>query len=79
MTISEATAIRIKNICKEKHISINKLATMSCITQSTLQSIISGESSNPKLLTICRVCYGLNMRLEDFFDDDLFKNLDLNR
>lgn len=78
MTISEATSIRIKKICKERHISINKLATMSCLTQSTLQSIIVGESNNPKLLTICRICYGLNINLNDFFDDSIFKNLDLN-
>lgn len=78
MTISKAISIRIKNICKERHISINKLANMSCITQSTLQSIISGESNNPKLLTVCRICYGLNIELKEFFNDEIFKSLDLN-
>lgn len=78
MTISVAVANRIKNICKDKQISINKLATMSCITQSTLQSIIDGNSSNPKLLTICRICYGLDISVSEFFDDKIFDNLDLN-
>lgn len=78
MTISEAISKRIKNICKEKNISINKLATMSCLTQSTLQSIIDGSSNNPKLLTIFRICYGLNISISEFFDDDLFDNLDLD-
>ena len=77
MTISEAISKRIKNICKEKNISINKLATMSCLTQSTLQSILDGSSNNPKLLTIFRICYGLNMPVSEFFDDCLFDNLDL--
>lgn len=78
MTISEAISKRIKNICKEKNISINKLATMICLTQSTLQSIIDGSSNNPKLLTIFRICYGLNISISEFFDDDLFDNLDLD-
>lgn len=78
MTISTAVASRIKNICKDKQISINKLATMSCITQSTLQSIIDGDSSNPKLLTICRICYGLDISVSEFFDDKIFDNLELN-
>lgn len=78
MTIAEAVSKRIENICKEKNISINKLATMSCITQSTLQSIMDGSSTNPKLLTISRICYGLNISLSDFFDDKIFNNLELD-
>ena len=78
MTISKAISKRILNLCKEKNISINKLANMSFLTQSTLQSIIVGESNNPKLLTISRVCYGLEISLEEFFSDESFNNIDLN-
>lgn len=78
MTISESISKRIKNICNKRNISINKLATMSCLTQSTLQSIIDGSSNNPKLLTIVRICYGLNISITEFFDDSLFDNLDLD-
>ena len=78
MTISKAISKRILNLCKEKNISINKLANMSFLTQSTLQSIIVGESNNPKLLTISRVCYGLDISLEEFFSDESFNNIDLN-
>ncbi len=77
MTISKAISTRILNLCKEKNISINKLANMSFLTQSTLQSIIIGESNNPKLLTISRVCYGLEISLEEFFSDEAFNNIDL--
>ena len=77
MNVSKAISRRIQNICKERNISINKLATMSCLTQSTLQSIIDGSSNNPKLLTILRICYGLNIPVTEFFDDKLFENLDL--
>lgn len=77
MTISKAISTRILNICKEKNISINKLANASFLTQSTLQSIVIGDSNNPKLLTISRVCYGLEITLEEFFSDDIFNDLDL--
>lgn len=76
MIISEAIKTRILNICNEKNISINKLAIMSGLTQSTLQSIISGKSKNPKLLTIVRICESLEIEVKDFFDDKIFKNLD---
>ena len=78
MTVSKAISTRIINICKEKDISINKLANASFLTQSTLQSIIVGDSNNPKLLTISRVCYGLDITLEEFFSDEVFNDLDLN-
>lgn len=77
MTISKAISTRIINICKEKKISINKLANISFLTQFTLQAIVSGDSGNPKLLTIYRVCYGLEISLEEFFSDEIFNDLDL--
>ena len=77
MTISKAISTRIINICKEKKISINKLANISFLTQSTLQAIVSGDSGNPKLLTIYIVCYGLEISLEEFFSDEIFNDLDL--
>ncbi len=75
MTISKAISTRITKICIEKNISINKLANSSFLTQSTLQSIVVGDSTNPKLLTISRICHGLNMTLEEFFNDELFEDL----
>lgn len=76
MLTSKAVSLKLLKICQERNISINKLATLSCLTQSTVQNIIECNSKNPKLLTIVRICDGLNMSLKDFFDDDLFKQLD---
>jgi len=76
MKIREAIAIKINKICNERGISINKLASMSCLTQSTVQHLANGDSKNPKLLTIIRICDGLDMSLHEFFADDLFRNMD---
>ena len=76
MTISEAMSKKILKICAEKKITINKLASISLLTQSTIQNIVDGNSKNPKLLTIIRICDGLGITLEEFFKDELFLNID---
>ena len=76
MRLSEAMSKKLLKICEERDISINKLATICLLTQSTVQNIIEGNSSNSKLLTIVRICDGLGITLEEFFSDELFKNID---
>ena len=76
MKLSEAMSKKLLKICEEQNISINKLATICLLTQSTVQNIIECNSSNPKLLTIVRICDGLGMKLEEFFSDELFTNID---
>lgn len=76
MKISEAMSKKLLKICEERGISINKLANMCCLTQSTIQNIIEGNSTNPKLLTVVRICEGLGIFLSEFFDDELFSNID---
>ncbi len=76
MTISEATQKRIIELCKERNITINRLATLSGITQSTLNNIVKGNSKTPTLQTIVYLCAGFNIEIIDFFCSDLFKNLD---
>lgn len=76
MKLSGAVSQKILKICDEKNISINKLASICCLTQSTVQSLIDGKSKNPKMLTIIRICEGLDIRLKDFFDDHIFDNIE---
>ena len=76
MKMQEAIRLRILNLCKERNITINKLATLSGIYQSTVNSIMDGSSQNPKLLTISRICVGLNIEMKYFFDDIIFKDID---
>lgn len=76
MKISEAVSEKLNIILKEKNITVNKLASVSCLTQSTVDSIINGKSKNPKLLIIVRICDGLGITLTEFFDDKLFCDID---
>lgn len=76
MKLSRAISKKISKICAEKNITPNKLANICCLTQSTIQNLIAEKSNNPKLLTIIRICEGLNISVKDFFDDELFSAIE---
>ncbi len=76
MVIGDAVRERIIFLCKEKDITINKLATVSGITQSTLNNIISGRNNSTTISTIKKICDGLDISIQAFFDSENFYNLD---
>lgn len=76
MKLNEAVAARILEYCNNRNIIVNKLCTMSGVIQSTVNSIFSGRSQNPKLQTIAYLCEGLSISLSEFFDSPVFSNLD---
>ena len=76
MTIGEATRLRILDLCKEKNISVNKLSTTCGITQSTLNNIIGGRNKSTTISTIKKICDGLDIPINLFFNSPLFDNLE---
>ena len=68
MTYSEAVVARIKRLMQEKHITVNRLATLSGITQSTVENFMSGKTGNPKLKTLCKLAAGLEMTVAELLD-----------
>lgn len=68
MTYSEAISKRLISICKERNLTTNKLSTLSGITQSTIQDLITGKSKNPKLKTLHKIAIGLNITLSELLD-----------
>lgn len=75
MNLSIAIKYRINELCKQNNISVNKLATICGITQSTLANINARPTTNLTVLTVMRICRGLEISLQDFFDSPLF-NID---
>lgn len=76
MTVSEATKLRIEELCNEKGINFCRLATVSGIPYTTVKSIIYSQSKNPGITTIKKICDGLEITISDFFDTDTFRNLE---
>ncbi len=67
---------RIFELCNERNISINKLATLSALPPSSVKNILYGKSLNPKLLTIKLICDGLDITLGEFFSTPEFDSLE---
>lgn len=76
MNVGEAVKERILELCRERDISINKLCTMSGVTQSTVNNIVSGRNKSVTISTIKKLCDGLDMPIEEFFRSDLFRGLE---
>lgn len=76
MCTREAVVKRIRNLCNERGITPNGLSNMAGISQATVKSILNGESRNPGIVTIKKLCDGFGITITDFFDDELFKNLE---
>lgn len=68
MDYSEIYANRIKSLCKQRGIAINKLATMSGVNQSTLDNIVRGITKDPRAKTLHKVAIAFNMALAEFLD-----------
>ena len=76
MNTREAVAKRIMCMCKERNITPNGLSYISAVPQSTIKSILNGESANPGIVTIKKLCDGFNITLGDFFSTSYFDELE---
>ena len=74
-TIS-AVKNRILQLCGERNISVNRLASISAPPPSSVKNILYGKSQNPKLLTIKMLCDGLGITLGEFFSTPEFDALE---
>jgi Predicted transcriptional regulators len=76
LNVSEAVVLRIKELCKEYHITVNALCNLAGVTQSTVSDIINGTTRNTGISTIKKLCDGLDITLKAFFDSPLFADLE---
>ncbi len=76
MGIYNVVVNRILELCKEREITPNALGYISGVSQSTIKSILNGESQNPGIVTLKKLCDGFDISIVQFFDTDDFKNLE---
>lgn len=76
MGARETVAKRIYELCEIRGWSPNHLANISAVPQATIKSILNGESKNPGIVTIKKLCDGFEITLSDFFSTDDFDNLE---
>lgn len=66
---------RILQLCGQRDMTINRLATVSALPPSSIKNILYGKSRNPKLITIKMICDGLGITLGEFFSTPEFDAL----
>lgn len=74
MSYSDIIIKRIRQLCKEKGYSINKLAVLSDVKQSTLDNIVRGITKNPGIIALHKIANTFNMTLAEFLDYDELNN-----
>ena len=76
MNTREVVALRIRELCKSQGITPNGLSNTAAVPQSTIKSILNGESQNPGIVTIKKLCDGFEITLDEFFSTPEFEILE---
>ncbi|MBE6896606.1 MAG: helix-turn-helix transcriptional regulator [Ruminococcaceae bacterium] len=76
MKTQQTVAKRIRELCKERGITPNGLSNISGVPQATVKSILNGESKNPGIVSIKKLCDGFEITLGEFFNTPDFDSLE---
>ena len=76
MTVKDAVVQRFQQICSQRGIKTNELATLSGVTPSTVYSMMDGSRRDLSIITIKKLCDGLDMTLGEFFSTPEFDALE---
>ena len=77
MDLSQAIRIRITNLIEERNLNVSKLSTMAGISRATLSKFLSVQRKYLRIDIVEYICEGLNMKLKDFFNDEIFDNIEM--
>ena len=76
MGIYGFVAERIRELCRERNLTPNALSYLCGVPQATVKSILNGESRNPGIVTIKKICDGLEITMMEFFDTPAYRTLE---
>lgn len=76
MNTKEAVARRILELCQQRDLAVNALASSAGVPPSTVYSMLNEKSQNPGVVSLKKLCDGLDISLREFFDCDLFEDLE---
>ena len=76
MGIKNAVVMRFRQLCEEKNIKLNELAVRSGVTPSTVYSMFDEKRRDVSVVTVKKLCDGLEISISDFFDSDIFRSLE---
>ena len=76
MNVKDAVADRVRELCQIYEIRPNELATRAGITPSTIYSLLDPRRRDVSVLTVKKICDGLDITLGDFLSTPKFDALD---
>ena len=75
MNTKEAVAKRILELCEERNMAVNALAIVSGVSPSTIYSMLNEKSKNPGVVSLKKLCDGLDISIREIFNSELFEDL----
>lgn len=72
MDFSDLIALKIKELMKEKDMTIYKLETLSGVYSSTIAQFLTRKTKTIRLENLLFLCKALGISLSDFFADKRF-------
>lgn len=76
MKIKEAIILRFQSLCKENNIKYNELANRAGVTPSTVYSMMEESRKDLSVITVKKLCDGLDISITEFFNHDIFIGLE---
>lgn len=76
MRVKDAIVYRLQMLCNARQICYNELAVRSGVTPSTVYSLMQKERQDVSVSTVKKLCDGLDISIADFFDADIFRDLE---
>ncbi|MBN7453224.1 helix-turn-helix transcriptional regulator [Mycobacteroides abscessus subsp. abscessus] len=74
MELNEAIIERMKELAAERNMTIHQVIQKGGLNQATISELMNGRTKHPKVSTIQKFCDGLDVSLNDFFNDNKFNN-----
>ena len=76
MYVKDAVVIRFQELCWERNMALNELATLSGVTPSSVYSMINPNRRELRISLIKKLCDGLDITLAEFFTAKVFDELE---
>ena len=76
MSVKDAVAKRFIELLKERDMNVNQLAIISGVTASTVYSLLDESRRDVSIVTVKKLCDGLEITLGEFFNVPLFNELE---
>ncbi len=76
MRMKEAIVKRFQQLCQERDITYNELASLSGVTPSTVYSMMDSRRKDISAITVKKLCDGLGISIPEFYKDPLFEYLE---